>query len=286
MAIAWMLLAAGAAGAASSMNLHEWMGVAPIVVSATVSGGDGRFPLVTVAQVFRGELDVSTTLQVDLRLANRERGETRSPLRLEQGGTYLFLLERASDTPSEGRTRHRLVRGVDGARPVPAEGARALLEAVATLARIQDRRDEFAAWNSFREMLEDPNPILLEIALDQHLKFRRGGVELVGYLRPLLDHPRPDLRRRAATLLGAVVERQQGKDLPDADGLRLELVGRARRDSSSEVREAAAVAVAAFDDPMAFQVLREIAREDPEQAVRYAAERLLYERGQPGSAPR
>ena len=52
----------------------------------------------------------------------------------------------------------------------------------------------------------------------------------------------------------------------------------ARRDVTPEVRVAATAALGKLPGPDVRTLLEEIAREDPEQSVRYAAEKRLYER--------
>ena len=69
-------------------------------------------------------------------------------------------------------------------------------------------------------------------------------------------------------------------DLPDAADLRNDLVSRARRDAAVVVRIAATRALGGMHDANVQKVLEEIARDDPDQNVRYAAERLIYDRRQ------
>ena len=56
-----------------------------------------------------------------------------------------------------------------------------------------------------------------------------------------------------------------------------ELIGLARRDETVEPRVAATVALAAFGVQRVEVVLEEIAKSDPDQNVRYSAERILLQ---------
>ena len=47
--------------------------------------------------------------------------------------------------------------------------------------------------------------MLVDAALDLYVKFRREQVASIPIVQPLLEHPRPDVRRRAALLLGRVL---------------------------------------------------------------------------------
>jgi HEAT repeat protein len=136
-------------------------------------------------------------------------------------------------------------------------------------------------------MIEETNPLLVETSLALFVKFRRADSSLLPSLRPLLDHPRDDFRTQAIVVIGQILERRGGVEGDDNSGLLAEIVGRARRDASVPVRAAATRALGAIRGPSMDEVLQEIARDDPEQAVRYEAERLLYERGakRPAAGP-
>jgi HEAT repeat protein len=56
------------------------------------------------------------------------------------------------------------------------------------------------------------------------------------------------------------------------------LIGAARRDPAPAVRVWATWALGRFPDAAAVEVLEEISDSDPEQEVRYAAEKILLER--------
>ncbi|NIR40789.1 MAG: hypothetical protein GWO22_34135, partial [Actinobacteria bacterium] len=68
----------------------------------------------------------------------------------------------------------------------------------------QDHRSETIAWSRFGRMLEETNPILVDVALEQFLKFHRGDPETLLSVGPLLDHPQEDIRLHAARLIGQV----------------------------------------------------------------------------------
>ncbi len=284
--LAWPLFVATAAPAmAAPMDLYEWVAPAPVVVTAEIRSDRGKFLDVELVDVLRGGLPQGRHVMVDLKRANRDREEGRSALKLDPDRRYLLLLRRDDARSKAELTVYALVRGIDGAKELPAEGSAPVVDAVRAFVTIQDRKDEIASWKSFREMLEDTNPVLLETALDLFLKFRRGDLALLPVLRPILDHPRADLRARAARLIGQIVEHRKEADIPDETGILAELFGRARRDDVVEVRVAATIALGGIDGRGTEEILREIARSDPEQAVRYEAERLLYERSTAAPGP-
>jgi hypothetical protein len=126
-------------------------------------------------------------------------------------------------------------------------------------------------------MLDQNNPLMLLTALQQFTKFRRGMPEHLFSLRPLFDHPDPSIREGAATVSGQIVERHTEQSMPEEEALMAELIGVARRDEIVEPRVAATEALAAFGVGRVSTVLEEIADSDPDQHVRYAAERLLFE---------
>jgi HEAT repeat protein len=273
---------AARSGEARELNLYDWIFPAPVVVSGRALDSAGGETAVVVERVLRGTgLEPSDVIQLLIRRANRERDESDSVLRLEAGRSYLFLLEEAADPRSskEPRAVYELVRGVEGARPVPAERAVPFLDAAERLARIQDQDDDALMWRAFEEMLEETDVLLVSTAVEEFVKFERGGPELIPLLRPLLAHPRPELRERVLELTGRILQRHGQQAMADAPALEGEIVALARRDSAAGVRVAATRALGGLGGPAVTHILEEISRDDPEQAVRYAAERLLYERG-------
>lgn len=263
---------------AAPSNLYEWLATAPVVLAGENLGTYGKYAEFQIEGLYRGQ--AAELIFVNIRRTNRDRDRIlhKEPLKFEEGQRYLLLLEPIAPGTSEGRPTFGLVRGVRGSRDVPAEGAGPLLEATERLVRIQDQRDDRVTWRELADMLDDTNRILIETALDQFLKFRRGDQELIGSLRPLLDHPAPDFRERTARLIGQILGRAREGTIQDAVELQDELGARARRDEEIPVRVAAVHALDQLESDTVLEILEEIAREDPEQAVRYAAETLMFDR--------
>ena len=265
-----------AAPGRAETNLYEWVSAARLVVAARPERLEGRFVEIRVVRVLRGE-SPGQVLYVDRREANRDRVSGEQALAFEWGRTYLLLLN-----PSEGQPRTRapnafvLARGVDGARVLPEEGSGAVLEAVDRMVHLQDTSSSFLPWTELGRMLDDANPILVETALELFLKFRQGSAELMPAARRLLDHPRAGVRRAAADLSATILARSPVVD--DRSGVFADLAAAARRDVAPEVRVAATGALGRLPGQDVRTLLEEIAHEDPEQSVRYAAEKLLYER--------
>jgi hypothetical protein len=268
----------GPHGDDADLNFFEWIRVAPIVVSGQSLGQDGKTWEFRIEHTLRGDLEAGATVRIDLRQANSTRNRRLYPkaLKLDSEMEYILLLEPATD----GKPVYWLSRGILGARELPAEGAPALIASLARFVELQDANNETLLWVRLAEMLEETNPILLETALEQFLKFRRGTPDELLTVRPLLAHPSADVREMGCQLLEQIIVRYLDEGIPEEEALRAELVGTARRDPSIPVRVAAAVALSGFPDVAVERVLEEIADEDPEQAVRYVAEKLLYEREQ------
>ncbi len=279
-----LLLLFGPVSVAGSLNLYEWLATAPVVVTGTNVMTYGKYTDFTVDSELRGEMAPGTVFRVNVRRANRDRVRQldKKALRFDEGRSYVLLLTPAAKQPADAPPTFEFVRGVRGAREIPLEGAAVLLEAVARFVAIQERNDDGYTWRELSRMVEGTNPLLLETALDLFIKFRRGRFDQLGALRPLLDHPSESLRERTALLIGQILDRQREQPVPHRELLQSELVARARRDSAVSVRVAATRALYGLGGETVHDVLKEIAREDPDQNVRYTAERLLYE-GRPGN---
>jgi HEAT repeat protein len=179
-----------------------------------------------------------------------------------------------------GPTRSTTCPRPGSARELPAEGAGAVVDAASRLARIQERKNDTILWSSIQELLDDPNPVLVDAALELVIKFRRESVELLPAASPLLASPRPDIRRRAALIIGRVLAKPDTASLPERGALIGELTSRARRDDDPAVRQTATAALALLPDMGIDETLRTIGQDDPDQNVRFEAEKALYERKQ------
>jgi len=267
------------------LGLYEWMATAPIVIAADVVADDGKFVQAIARAAIKGGLTVHAVVLVDLRQANRDREAGEAALDLAKGRAYLLLLKLSTRRTNEPSPVYDLVRGQRGAKALPLEGSAATIDAAARIAEVQERNSDDYLWSTLPDFLQDPNPVLVDAALDLYVKFRRESVALVPVVQPLLEHPRPDFRRRAALLLGHVLVRAGASDVPERPRLVAELTGRARRDDDVTVRREATSALAALPDAGIDETLRVIARDDPDQNVRFEAEKSIFERSQ-AAAPK
>lgn len=275
---ALLLSLSATASAGRDLSLYDWMYPADEIIAGRALDEAGKNTAVSVERVFRGVIEPGETVEVQVKRANRERDDSEQRLTLAADTLYMLLLKPAADPGAP--MSYELVRGVNGARKVPEEGAPAVLAAVERFAEVQGVRDDAQQWHAFAMMLEETNPIVIQTALDQYLKFMRGTPELALRVRPLLRHPRPDVRASALELSGSLLERYPHDDFSDLQGLEMEIIGLARRDPSAEVRVAGVMALKGLADARVDAIWEEISRDDPDQHVRYTAERLRYEHAQ------
>ena len=262
------------------LGLYEWMGTAPIVVAGNVVEDDAKFTRAVVSTSIKGELAIGAVVEIDERKANRDRDDGAPALDLRNGKAYLFLLQRSNRGAKEPYPVFELTRGVQGARLLPVEGSAATIDAVVRLAEVQQRKNDDYVWTVLPDFLEDTNPILVDTALDLYVKFRRESLAIAPRLEPLLEAPRPEVRRKAAILLGRALGRQGADAIPERGTLVSALTGRARRDDDAAVRRAAAAALANLPDAGIDETLRAVARDDADQNVRFEAVKALSERSQ------
>lgn len=260
------------------LNFYEWTAVAPVVVAGRSLGETGKFLEFRVDRVLRGALDAGSTIRIELGRTNRERRRSDYPLALKMplDIDYVVVLKEPSQT-ADGAHSYPMARSVLSARELPLEAQQGVLDAIAMFIAIQDRKDDGVIWRSMGLLLEETNPLVLRTALEQLIKFRRGTAELLASLRPLLDHPVAPIREGAVKVTGQIVERNLDGAVPEEEALMAELIGVARRDDVVEPRLAATIALAAFGVQQVAPVLEEIAKSDPDQRVRYSAERLLLQ---------
>jgi len=262
------------------LNYYEWTAVAPIVISGQSIGEVGKLLEFRVDHVLRGDLEPGATIWLELKRANRERRRSDYPQTLKMPPEIDFLV--VLDGPLENRDGtivYPLARSVLSARELPLESQQGVLDAVSEFIRIQDAKNDLVTWRRMGAMLEETNPLILVTALEQLFKFRRGTQEHLFSLRPLFDHPVASIREGAAKVVGQIIERNlsRGETVPEEEALLAELIGVARRDDTIETRVAATNALASFGVGRVEVVLDEIARSDPDQNVRYSAERVLLQ---------
>jgi HEAT repeat protein len=256
------------------------------VVAGEIIADDGKFVVAVATTPIKGSLNAGAAIKIDLRETNRDRDPGTPALDLVKGKSYLLLLKPSSKGRGQPTPIFALERGVRGAKELPVEGSAATVDAMQRLAAIQARQSDNLLWATLPEFLEDPNPVLVDAALDLYVKFRREGADLIPVLAPLLEHPRPDFRRRAALLLGRVLRRSGAAEIAERPETVAALTGRARRDDDATVRREATVALAALSDPGIDETLRTIGADDPDQDVRFEAVKALSERKQTSGAKR
>lgn len=266
------------------LGLFEWMATAPIVVAADVLADDGKFIQAMTRQPIKGGVPAGTVLLVDLKKANRDREVGVRSLDLVKGHGYLLLLQASERTTHTPNPIFDLVRGMAGARELPREAPGPMLDAASRLAEIQERKNDALLWSSVPGFLEDPNPVLVDAALDLVVKFQRESQDLLPALEPLIESPRPEVRQRAVLLVGRILHRAGAGALPERSVFVAEITGRARRDDDVEVRRTATQAIAALSDPGIDETLKTISQDDPDQNVRFEAQKALYERKQSRSS--
>ncbi len=271
----------GCLGAEAPLDLYEWMAPAPIVVAGRALQRDGGWHDAEVLAVARGEVAPGTRIRIDVRSANRERNPRLRPLQLEPGARYLLLLEPLAPHRQDPRPRFRLVRGIRGVESLPPERQGVLLQALRAFAALQTGRSEEAAWRTMTQWLEATNPVVLETALRQFLRYARADLSLLGYLVPLSEHPQERIRCLAVKLIGTVLRGAGPFGAEMRENVFAALVARARTDSAVGVRVAATVALASLEGTEVERVLEEIARADPDQEVRLAAARVRLGRATP-----
>jgi hypothetical protein len=260
------------------LNYYEWTAVAPVVVGGTSLGENGRYIEFRADYVLRGPLEAGEMIRIDLKDANRNRRRSDYPhaLKMPEASDFIVVLNSSHSTKS-GERAFRMARGVRSVRELPLEPREGLLEAIKMFVAIQDHKDDRMTWKLMGRMLEETNPLVVRIALEQMFKFRRGTLDELFSLRPLFDHPDPAIREQSARLAGQIIERNEAVDVPEEAALMAELIGVARRDDTVEPRVAATLALAAFGVERVETVLDEIAATDPDQNVRYSAEKILLE---------
>lgn len=252
---------------------------ASLVVRVTVLDGDNRMAVLEVNEVIKGQYD-REQLKVVFRAVNwsRDLWEDRIVFP-ESAPLVLFLRPFIKKGKVNARDQFELVGGYHGIENVPPEGNEAYLQAIRRFVTIQSLQSQLAIWEQARALLKEDNPYLVQAGFDQVLRFRLANEALVPVLLEHMDDPSVGFRTQSVQCLGDVLKdaRRDDKVLMGEDHLRDLLLFTATNDTSVSVRVEAIRALEAGGDIKLVPTFRRIAREDPSQAVRYQAERTLFE---------
>jgi len=279
-AAAVLLFAAALTPAAiSSLNLWEKTFRSELVIRATVLDGDDRLARMRVDEVLKGGY-TGDELKIVFRAANFSRKTWEEKIVFQAGQHLVLFLDRfRKNGVLQGADQFELFRGSNGREEVPSEGEDAYLQAIRRFVAIQGVDSQLARWDASRALLSETNPFLVEAGFEQVLKFRLADASLVPVLLGHLDSETVAFRQKAVRCFGQVFEATspQAGDLPTEDHIRDLLLNKAMKDASEEVRVESIKALGAWRDRDLAASFRAIADQDPSQAVRYQAERAIYE---------
>ena len=249
-----------------------------MVARVTVLDGDDRVARMIVEEVIKGEYD-REVLKVVFRARNLSRGYWEEKIQFEEGSELILFLERFRKRGElQKPDQFQLIKGFQGKVDVPPEGQAAFLQAVRRFAEIQEMGSQLAIWEAARGLLNEENPFLVQAGFEQVLRFRLADEGLVPVVLDHLDGESVPFRTLAARTLGQVFEesRRTEEILDTEDHVRDLLLHTAMNDGSVTVRVQSIKALEAKWDAALVPSLRQIATEDPSQAVRYQAERAIY----------
>lgn len=265
------------------LNLFQMVARSEIIAQATIREGSLKYAIVELDEVFKGE-PPDRTLRIAFRDFNYDRPHGTDPMVFPDGqAEILFLVpyDGVNRRKEKNRDIYTLFKGFAGRITLPAEGPETILEALRELALLTAAIPAEQI-TGLKDLLDHSNPYLVEAAMAELLRLRAGDPGLYLALIPLLSNPSPGVRQEALELFEQIFEGgpQQSSHDPrpdEARGALAAVIERARNDPEPAVRAGAVTALASW--PYREEVeseLRAIARLDPEQEVRYEAERALF----------
>jgi len=282
------LLPLPAVASITAIDLWEKTFRSELVVRTTVLDGDDRLARMRVDEVLKGAY-AREELRIVFRAANFTRKTWEEKVSFATGQHLILFLDRyRKNGVLQAEDQFELFRGTNGREEVPSEGEDAYLQAIRRFVSIQGIDSQLARWEASRKMLSETNPFLVDAGFEQVLKFRLEDASLVPALLGHLDSETVAFRQKAVRCFAQLFEGttlREG-DLPTEDHVRDLLLNKAMKDPSPDVRVESIKALSVWKDPELVASLRAIAGQDPSQAVRYQAERVIYELENTGGDPR
>lgn len=278
-----MLGAAGLGKGEELPNLYELTARSDLVVAARVVAGSLKLAQVEVVEVFRGDAKQGQRLQIAFRDLNSTLGKADRIVFGDMEKDLLFLVPELNyEGRRKGPDRFTLVRGRFGKFTLPREGEDVYLEAVREFARLASLKDHRLLFGELKDLLKSRNPILVDAGLEEVARLQLMDHRMVPVAMHFLQDPSPKRRVGALQLLGGflgtVKERPASPELQDS--VLPPLQAMARNDPQEAVRVAAVEALGKWQGDAPLETLREIAEQDPAQAVRYQAKLELFRRAE------
>lgn len=265
-------------GAYANSNPYEMTSRAQVVVSVRVLAGSLKRAKVVVEKVFKGPVESGDLIHISFRDFNLDL-DKENRIEFEDGESYLLFLDPETNLRGEAKRKDRFVlfRGSHGKISLPREGAGVYLEAMETLAQLSRLKDHRELYSRLQGLIRETNPLLLDTGLGEIARLHLMEARMVPEVLPLLRDASPAHRAGALGLLAQLFASPEERD--QAAGLEERVVGviqvLGRNDPSEEVRVAAVRALGVWGEEGIEETLKEIAAQDPAQAVRYEAQLIL-----------
>ena len=281
--------AAGAGRGEESPGLYHLTARAELVVSAQVISGSLKLAQVRVAEVFRGQARPGQRLQIAFRDLNLSLGKEDRIVFAEGDTELLFLVPELDwEGKSKGEDRYTLLRGRFGRFTLPREGEEIYLEALREFSRLVSLKDHRELFSRLRNLVGSPNPVLADAAMTEVLELDLMDRYMAPHVMEYYLDPAPPRRVMALRLMGRLFQtfkdRDNNPDFQDATLPPVKVL--ARNDPDERVRVAAVDALGLWGGPAVRETLREVARQDASQSVRYEAEVILLRDGGSGRPER
>jgi hypothetical protein len=277
--------AAGAGKGEESPGLYHLTARADLVVSAQVISGSLKLAQVRVVEVFRGRARPGQRLQIAFRDFNLSFGK-EDRIVFGDGDTELLFLAPELDWNGKpkGEDRYTLLRGRFGRFTLPREGEEIYLEAVREFSRLVSLKDHRELFSRLRNLIGSSNPVLADAAMTEVLDLDLMDRYLAPRVMEYYLDPAPGRRVMALKLMSRLFEitkdRDGDPDFQDATLAPVKVL--ARNDPDERVRVAAVDAMGSWGGLAVRETLREVARQDASQLVRYEAEVILLREGASG----
>jgi hypothetical protein len=270
-------------------GLYELTARSDLVVLAEVVSGSLKRAQVKVKEVFRGSATPGQRLEIAFRDFNNQLSK-EDRIAFTDGDTEVLFLVPELDLEDKprGKDRYTLTRGRFGRLTLPREGAGVVLEAMREFSALVAMNDHRQLFTRLKSLLRSPNPILADAAMSEVLKLDLMEKDLAPVVMTYYRDPSPKRRIAALRLMGELFAGTVEKDrTPEFRTTALSPVAvLARNDPDEGVRVTAVDTLGKWGGGDVRETLKEVARQDPAQAVRYEAQVILLRQGSAGGATR
>lgn len=263
------------------LTLFQRTGRAKVVVWGKVVNHDNQKAVIRTIELIKCSLPdpPPETFRIAFRLESFTRERWEEKITFVDGEEVILFLKRPERRNNDKipPDLYNLLGGARGRFTLPPEGGQAYVKAIQFFESVATEQDIDRQDALLISGIKNENPYIVIASFEEMLRSGIGGLDLIPDLLEFFDNPRDDFRVLAMRHMQMILTDAQVADrtIERKEDLADRIRGRAVLDTSADFRVEAVKVLGLLGGDESRVLLERLAKEDPAQAVRYEAEKLL-----------